>query len=504
MKQGIPQKVMSIDYCSAAVAPACPTTGSDSQDLSASRAVTVSAPLLAAVGMAVTFSPLHLGVAPAAAATSEFTASARLASYQVREGDTLWTISQRHNLAVEQLVALNDLPADGLLMVGQKLRLPMTTVALRTGSADPVDAHLQSLQTSSDSSSTNRSLNVINLAPPQATLSPPQVVAFSGDRAVSPANETYQVQPGDTLARIAQRYSTTLAELARLNDISNPNLIRVGQKLLVPGLTASQPTLTPLLSSAKAPEQVLTASLGEVTPRSLGIVDQQPPAAVASPTAIAPTAAPAAAATVAYINRLQSEVREVSQPSLAPLNAAPPTMAEAAQAPARTVAVAPLGSQNYEPVVRSIVDTAVAPSALPGLDSNRFLPRGLGSVAYAWPAKGVLTSGYGWRWGRMHKGVDIAGPIGTPIMAAAEGTVTYSRFNDGGYGNLVEVTHPDGSQTLYGHNSRLLVSEGQQVRQGQLIAEMGSTGRSTGPHLHFEIHPGGRGAVNPMLFLASR
>jgi murein DD-endopeptidase MepM/ murein hydrolase activator NlpD len=70
-----------------------------------------------------------------------------------------------------------------------------------------------------------------------------------------------------------------------------------------------------------------------------------------------------------------------------------------------------------------------------------------------------------------------------------------------GYGNYVEITHPDGAVTLYGHNDRVLVREGQPVAQGEQISEMGSTGRSTGPHVHFEIHPAGGGAVNPMAYL---
>lgn len=120
---------------------------------------------------------------------------------------------------------------------------------------------------------------------------------------------------------------------------------------------------------------------------------------------------------------------------------------------------------------------------------------------YIWPAQGILTSGYGWRWGRMHKGIDVAGPIGTPIVAAAPGVVTYAGWDDGGYGILVEIQHPDGSITRYAHNNRLLVREGQQVEQGQQISEMGSTGNSTGPHLHFEIHPRGQGAADPMAYL---
>lgn len=166
----------------------------------------------------------------------------------------------------------------------------------------------------------------------------------------------------------------------------------------------------------------------------------------------------------------------------------------------QVIAVAPLGSENYEPLVQSLLGQTVSPD-LPPLTADPYLPDGTVAQGYIWPAKGVLTSGFGWRWGRMHKGIDIAGPVGTPIVAAASGVVVSSGWNSGGYGNLVEIEHPDGSVTLYAHNNRLLVNEGQWVQQGQQIAEMGSTGFSTGPHLHFEIHPSGQGAVNPMAYL---
>jgi murein DD-endopeptidase MepM/ murein hydrolase activator NlpD len=126
---------------------------------------------------------------------------------------------------------------------------------------------------------------------------------------------------------------------------------------------------------------------------------------------------------------------------------------------------------------------------------------GTTTLGYSWPAAGKLTSRFGRRWGRMHKGIDIAGPVGTPINAAADGTVISAGWNSGGYGNLVEVKHSDGTTTRYGHNSRLSVSVGQTVRQGQQVAEMGSTGHSTGSHLHFEIRPTGGSAVNPIAHL---
>ena len=128
----------------------------------------------------------------------------------------------------------------------------------------------------------------------------------------------------------------------------------------------------------------------------------------------------------------------------------------------------------------------------------------LSSDGWIWPTRGLFSSGFGWRWGRMHKGIDIANNVGTAIVAAKDGVVSFSGWHSGGYGYLVTISHADGSRSFYAHNSRLLVQPGESVQQGQTIAQMGSTGRSTGPHLHFEIHPPGRGAVNPLMLLPQR
>ena len=122
-----------------------------------------------------------------------------------------------------------------------------------------------------------------------------------------------------------------------------------------------------------------------------------------------------------------------------------------------------------------------------------------------WPVMGPISSYYGYRTSpggigsTFHEGVDIAGDYGTPISATAAGTVTQAGWV-GGYGYLVEVKHADGIVTRYGHNSAVLVYEGQHVDQGSMIALMGSTGNSTGPHCHYEVRINGE-AVDPMYFL---
>ena len=128
---------------------------------------------------------------------------------------------------------------------------------------------------------------------------------------------------------------------------------------------------------------------------------------------------------------------------------------------------------------------------------------GYGGKVYSWPTKGVFTSGYGWRWGRMHKGIDIANNTGTPILASRDGIVAFAGWS-GAYGYLVEISHGDGESTRYAHNSRLLVKKGQLIPRGARISLMGSTGRSTGPHLHFEIRRSGGAAINPLSKLPPR
>jgi murein DD-endopeptidase MepM/ murein hydrolase activator NlpD len=122
-----------------------------------------------------------------------------------------------------------------------------------------------------------------------------------------------------------------------------------------------------------------------------------------------------------------------------------------------------------------------------------------GSGRFIWPVNGTLTSGFGMRWGRMHEGIDIAAPTGTPIRAADSGSVRIAG-SMGGYGNYTCVDHGGGLSTCYAHQNSIGVSVGQTVAQAQIIGTVGSTGHSTGPHLHFEVRVGGQ-AVDPLGYL---
>lgn len=124
------------------------------------------------------------------------------------------------------------------------------------------------------------------------------------------------------------------------------------------------------------------------------------------------------------------------------------------------------------------------------------------TVPSIWPTQGTVSSPYGLRFGgtEFHQGIDIAAETGTPIVATADGVVTSAGWNGSGYGNMVDIDHGDGITTRYGHASAVAVLPGQRVRRGEIIAYVGSTGYSTGPHLHYEVRVDGQ-PVNPAGYL---
>ena len=128
-----------------------------------------------------------------------------------------------------------------------------------------------------------------------------------------------------------------------------------------------------------------------------------------------------------------------------------------------------------------------APVSQVEIVGTKEVPSPIGTGKLVMPTSGSLSSRFGSRWGRQHQGIDLSASEGTPIYAADNGTVTYSQYNDGGYGYMVKIDHGNGIKTYYAHCSELIATKEQIVAKGDLIAKVGNTGRSTGPHLHFEI-----------------
>jgi murein DD-endopeptidase MepM/ murein hydrolase activator NlpD len=363
-------------------------------------------------------------------------------------------------------------------------------------------------------------------------------------------SETYAIKPGDTINSIAQQYGVSSSEVIKANHLSDPNLIKVKQNLVIPSASQTKSANLPVASSVPAENnnwQTIPAPIALAAPKiSVNAVGPAKtiPISVDAPTATYTNQLKSEVATlqqsygspsrpftipvqtVAQVANRQdvledeevnpewstkSNVKRIPTRSLPNQYTSPQTSLQKLQRqyspaggyPSQIIGSAPIDVEEYNNNFQTPVGKEVSPD-LPALSTPDF-PNGQNNLTnnHIWPAKGVLSSGYGRRWGRMHRGIDIAAPIGTPIVASAPGEVIAAGWNSGGYGNLVKIRHPDGSVTFYAHNSRVLVRTGEEVAQGQQISEMGSTGRSTGPHLHFEVRPNGQNPVNPIAFLPS-
>jgi murein DD-endopeptidase MepM/ murein hydrolase activator NlpD len=410
-------------------------------------------------------------------------------------------------------------------------------------------------------------------APSEATSEPLAPIPSSLDSTQPSSQPVHQVQVGDTLNNIARRYGVSVSALIKANNLTNPNLIKINQPLVIPvAKTAQKPRSMPsVLSSVPLADsriatsqprlpmpQVVASEIPTSVPARTSNFDRQSQSFSESSQQTKAVEIPVEAAETFHAQKLKAEVERLQQTypqqatpipitvqasnpgisapvadptedlnpewdstrrqanrrtqwedqaegadtSVSPRSQVSPKPYARSQVQPQLVGAAPIAVEQYNDMMRLPVGETVSPELPPLSPPDRYLPdTPLYFNGYIWPAKGVLTSGYGRRWGRMHKGIDIGAPIGTPVVAAAAGQVISAGWNSGGYGNLVKVQHADGSITYYAHNSRLLVRTGQQVAQGEQIAEIGSTGRSTGPHLHFEVHPSGQGAVNPIAFL---
>ncbi|MFM2314053.1 MAG: hypothetical protein RLZZ04_3329 [Cyanobacteriota bacterium] len=328
----------------------------------------------------------------------------------------------------------------------------------------------------------------------------------------------YQVKEGDTITKIASQYQIPSHELIELNQITDSNIIFVDQRLQIP-LTATKNLpgnshnglhngAIANINSGINPSRSKVDKLSQ--PKStktdfVSSVDSSVSSTVDSTTEEDP-----------YIANLRAEIEQLreqnarqdaaqntpkQQPQVIDNDDAASLVSVTKQQPMQREKSNSLGASAVSITANLIKESSQALKLPPLPSSQAYLPDIFDG--YAWPAEGVLTSGYGWRWGRMHEGIDIAAPIGTPVLAAAAGVVTGAGWHEG-YGNLIKLEHLDGSLTLYGHNNRILVTHGQQVKQGEQIGEMGSTGRSTGSHLHFEIHLRNEQIVDPLTLLTSR
>jgi murein DD-endopeptidase MepM/ murein hydrolase activator NlpD len=293
-----------------------------------------------------------------------------------------------------------------------------------------------------------------------------------------PAPGTHRVAAGETLYRIARGLGTTPAALAEMNGISVSTPLAVGQVLIVPAGKGAAPAPPPPGRSEEARGEAASGD-SHVLPPEL---------AAAFETAGKPAGAlrPSGASGVEASRPTGSEEPVVPQRSTARDDAA----ASGRSGPAA-------GREGrVSGRIESSVLGAVPPSQV-GKAPVASVRRGAGQLQ--WPLRGVLYARFGRKGKSPHDGIDLAAPAGTPVRTAGEGSVLFAGPQQG-YGLLVIIEHAHGLVTVYAHNRDLRVRTGQQVRESQVIATVGESGKTSGPHLHFEVRQDGA-PVDPLGFL---
>jgi murein DD-endopeptidase MepM/ murein hydrolase activator NlpD len=266
--------------------------------------------------------------------------------------------------------------------------------------------------------------------------------------ALSVEEAYYTVVKGDTFGNIAKSLDMTQAELEELNPDVTPDKLSVGQQLVI---QQSVPVLSVYTTDTETYEETIESPVEYTQTDTMYVGESK--VTVQGENGVAQVTAD-----VTYINGYETE--------------------------------------------RNVTDTVTLTEATATqvLQGTKEKPKTASTGTYKYPVSGyTISSRYGYRHGEFHTGLDMAVPYGTAVKAADGGTVTFAG-RQGNYGNLVIITHDNGDQTYYAHNSSLLVSVGDKVYQGQQIAKAGSTGRSTGNHCHFELRINGS-TVNPLNYL---
>lgn len=258
------------------------------------------------------------------------------------------------------------------------------------------------------------------------------------------SNKIYEVVSGDCLSVIAMDHDTSVSSIMALNDLADADAIREGQELII---------------AVPEPDLKVRLTMGEV-----------------------------------YEEDYEAEPVVVENTSWYTTKEVVLEEGTTGHRERNDVVVYESGTEVSREMLHQNIMTE---SKAQVVERGTIIP-----PTYIKPVSGGrFTSGFGYRWGRLHKGVDWACPVGTTVFASCAGTVIQAAYN-GGYGNNVVISHVDGRLTRYAHNSKLLVKAGQKVEQGDPIALSGSTGRSTGPHVHFEIYINGT-AVNPLKYISN-
>lgn len=309
----------------------------------------------------------------------------------------------------------------------------------------------------------------------------------AGRRLILPQVRTYTVQPSDTLLGLSRRFGVDASTLARTNDIPSPYPVKLGQVLVLPPPVQTAAALpAPSAPAAGGPAAVTAEPLA--APPSGSTVASMPPAG----SEVGARAMPPAAEPVQSARLMPGPVQSTPAPSMpAPMPAPRPTAPPAA--PPLSGPPLPGPPLSAPPPAAAVAPPVEAPAALP---EPSHTGRG-----FAWPVRGPILVGYGpGANGTQNDGINIAAPLGTPVLAANDGVVAYAGNELRGFGNLILLKHADGWTTAYAHCQSIAVKRGDRVKRGQTIARVGATGAVGEPQLHFELRRGTR-ALDPQSYL---
>ncbi|MDP4119360.1 MAG: M23 family metallopeptidase, partial [Bacillota bacterium] len=299
---------------------------------------------------------------------------------------------------------------------------------------------------------TSEIMNKVELVNEQATYASSSTIeqAVRALNDVKDSSRDYMVKSGDTLWGIARSFNTTVQNLIKLN----PN---IGEKIKADE-TIQVPSPKPIVDVKTV---ILNAVIEESIPNTM--IEVQDPSLYVGQSKITDYGSDGWHKITADITKINGE-EDVSK--------------------------------------RVIKSEKIVAEPVPGHIhiGTTAVPKGIGSGKFSWPLRGPITSKFGPRWGSVHTGVDIAVSAGTGVHASDEGRVIFTGWNSSGYGNLIKVDHCNGYQTYYAHLSKIYVKTGDVVAKGEVIAASGSTGNSTGPHLHFEVRKNGS-SQNPLKYL---
>jgi murein DD-endopeptidase MepM/ murein hydrolase activator NlpD len=309
---------------------------------------------------------------------------------------------------------------------------------------------------------------------------------------IPPVNSIiYKVQPNDTLSQVANLYQVPQDQIAKASGLLTPDDLRIEQPLVIPGDVKSllthrqEKTIQDLTLKRDLLRQRL--QLADSSISNLNSLNTSPSLLTAK----------------SWSSRFHFQADHIPvELAILPESEARMTTVELFQL-TRDIKTLDSWLDHHEQVVAST--SLQARQVNPSVNAFLSIPDSPdNSSVMIMPTEGTISSGFGWRWGKIHKGIDIAASTGTPVWAAASGVVEFAGWDDSGYGNMVDIHHHDGVITRYAHLSHIYAQQGSVVNQSQVIGAVGSTGNSTGPHLHFETITLSGVAVDPISYLTKR